>query len=59
MTYPAEQVDGWQRYLDTVSNTERRRWLGNWTCRSTDGGRTWEEPVDSIASAPPRPHPAP
>ena len=50
--YPAEQVDGWQRYLDTVSHTERQRWLGNWTRRSTDGGRTWEEPVDSIASAP-------
>ena len=52
MTYPAEQVDGWQRYLDTVSHAERQRWLGNWTRRSTDGGRTWEEPVDSIASAP-------
>ena len=51
-TYPAEQVDGWQRYLDTVSHTERQRWLGNWTRRSTDGGCTWEEPVDSIASAP-------
>ena len=51
-TYPAEQVDGWQRYLDTVSDTERQRWLGNRTRRSTDGGRTWEEPVDSIASAP-------
>ena len=50
--YPAEQVDAWERSLNTVSDEQRERWLGNWTRRSTDGGRTWEEPVDSIASAP-------
>ena len=50
--YPAEQIDRWQRYLDSVSPEQRQRWLGNRTRRSTDGGRTWEEPVNSLASTP-------
>ena len=46
------QIDAWDRYCRKLSPETREKWLGNWTRRSTDGGRTWEAPVDSIASAP-------
>jgi hypothetical protein len=46
------QIDAWDRHCRKLSEETRRRWLGNWTRRSADGGRTWEPPVNSIASAP-------
>ena len=50
--YSKPQLAAWRRHLDKVSEEERQQWLGNWTCRSTDGGRTWEHAVDSIATTP-------
>ena len=50
--YSGEQVAAWRRHLNKVSEADRRRWLGNWTRRSTDGGQTWEPAVNSIASTP-------
>ena len=47
-----QAVDAWRRHCDKIADDVRRRWLGQWTRRSTDGGATWEAEVDSIASAP-------
>ena len=46
------QIDAWARHCSKVPEEARRAWLGNWTRRSTDGGRTWEPLVPSIVSAP-------
>ncbi len=46
------QIEAWKRHARKVSEADRRRWLGAWTRRSTDGGATWEPAVDSIACAP-------
>ena len=46
------QIDAWVRHCSKVPEETRRAWLGSWTRRSTDGGRTWEPPVPSIVSAP-------
>lgn len=45
-------VDQWRRHLNKIGEEVIRRWDGHWTRRSTDGGRTWEPAVDSIATAP-------
>jgi len=42
----------WLRHSEKLSEDIKKQWLGNWTRRSTDNGKTWEEPVRQIASAP-------
>ena len=42
----------WQRHAEKLTPGVRERWLGNWTRRSADGGKTWEEPVQHLGSAP-------
>jgi hypothetical protein len=42
----------WAKESAGITDAERRKWLGNWLCRSTDQGLTWGEPVDTIVSAP-------
>jgi hypothetical protein len=42
----------WRDTVSKISAEDRRLWLGHWTRRSTDGGRTWDKPADSIVSAP-------
>ena len=37
---------------DRLSADERRAALGCWILRSTDGGRTWNAPVDSLVNSP-------
>jgi hypothetical protein len=46
------QIDAWARHCSKIPEETRRAWLGSWTRRSTDGGRTWEPHVPSIVSAP-------
>jgi hypothetical protein len=45
-------VDGWIRHYGKIPREDVERDLGRWTRRSTDGGRTWETPVASIAGTP-------
>ena len=50
-----EQYDrnpSWKRHADKLGEDTREYWLGNWTRRSIDGGKTWEEPVKQLVSAP-------
>ena len=42
----------WIRHSEKLSESIKKQWLGNWTRRSTDNGKTWEEPVKQISSAP-------
>ena len=42
----------WQRHADKLTPEIRGRWLGYWTRRSTDGGKTWETPVKHFGNAP-------
>jgi hypothetical protein len=49
---PQEVTDAWQRHMAKVGPETRAAYLGNWTRRSTDGGKTWEKPVKEIVSAP-------
>ena len=43
---------GWKRHREKLSKETVDRWLGNWIRRSVDGGRTWEEPVRVLGTAP-------
>lgn len=42
----------WVRHAEKISPETKKLWLGNWTRRSTDQGKTWQEPVKQIVSAP-------
>jgi hypothetical protein len=42
----------WKRHRGKLSDETVERWLGNWTRRSTDGGKTWDEPVRTLGTAP-------
>ena len=50
----AEQIEAWTSHCDEVRPEAERQGLGHraWTRRSTDGGRSWEPPVDSVATSP-------
>ncbi|NLD42243.1 MAG: exo-alpha-sialidase [Chloroflexi bacterium] len=51
-SYGDATVDGWADKIRSVTPELKARWLGNWTRRSEDGGRTWDEPVRTVGSAP-------
>jgi len=42
----------WKRHAEKLSPEVKKFWLGNWTRRSTDNGKTWETPVKQNVSAP-------
>ncbi len=50
--YTKERVLSWQRHIEKISDETREQWLGNWIRRSTDGGLTWGEYIDSKVTAP-------
>ena len=47
-----KQHPEWLRHAEKLSNETKQQWLGNWTRRSTDGGKTWDNPAKQIVSAP-------
>ncbi|WP_286854140.1 MULTISPECIES: sialidase family protein [unclassified Proteiniphilum] len=40
------------RVAEKIPDEIKKIWLGNWTRRSTDGGKTWEKPVRTSSTAP-------
>jgi len=40
------------RHSEKLSDEDRKKWLGNWTRRSEDGGKTWGEPSPTVSTAP-------
>ncbi len=51
-TVPRFTKDEWLRHIEKVGPETRKRWLGSWIRRSTDGGQTWEDPIRVDVSAP-------
>lgn len=40
------------RHSEKLADADREKWLGNWTRRSEDGGKTWGEPNRTVSTAP-------
>ena len=40
------------RHAETITPELRKQWLGNWTRRSEDNGKTWGTPVRTVGTAP-------
>ncbi len=51
MTDPNERAE-WQRRHQWLSNDVRGRELGVWLIRSTDGGHTWSDKIDTVTGSP-------
>lgn len=51
-SWPAERLKRWASARDQLSPDERRKGLGVWMLRSTDEGRTWSKPYDSLVNSP-------
>lgn len=49
---PPELLASWQRHITKISAETIVTYLGNWTRRSVDDGKSWEKPVKTIGSAP-------
>jgi sialidase-1 len=49
--YPTAQAR-YARHAEKITAEIREQWLGNWVRRSEDGGKTWQSPVRTVASAP-------
>jgi len=42
----------WIRHNEKLSDETKNKWLGNWIRRSTDKGKTWEDPIIQLVTAP-------
>jgi len=42
----------YKRHREKLNEETVNKWLGNWTRRSLDNGKTWEEPVKQLVTAP-------
>jgi sialidase-1 len=42
----------YKRHREKLNEDTVNYWLGNWTRRSLDNGKTWEEPVKQLVTAP-------
>src|SRR5690606_20475464 len=40
------------RIGEKISKETKKEWLGNWTKRSLDNGKTWEPPSRTVGTAP-------
>ncbi len=48
-----KRVEGpWKEYIAKITEADRAKWLGRWLRRSTDGGKTWGEAIDSVVNSP-------
>lgn len=50
--WPTEKLDRWLRVHRRLDDEARRRELGQWMIRSTDGGVTWSPRYSSIVNSP-------
>ncbi len=42
----------WKKIAEELDDETKKQWLGNWTRRSTDNGKTWGKPVKQNVSSP-------
>ncbi len=47
-----ERLKRWRAANQRLTAAERRAQLGVWMLRSTDGGKTWSKPYDSLVNSP-------
>ncbi len=47
-----ENHPDYKQITKKLDENTKKYWLGNWTRRSTDNGKTWEDPVKQLVSAP-------
>ena len=45
-------LPSWSDHVSAITADDRLRWIGSWSRRSTDGGRTWEDPVAMAGTCP-------
>jgi len=50
--WPADKLKRWQDVHNQLSAEGRKALLGSWVIRSTDGGKTWSKPQDSLVNSP-------
>lgn len=50
--YPEIMQVSWSRHIEKLIPETKQQWLGNWIRRSTDGGKTWGPPINTIVNAP-------
>jgi len=48
----ATAFERYARVAEKITPEIRKQWLGNWVRRSEDGGKTWQEPIRTVNSAP-------
>jgi Neuraminidase (sialidase) len=50
--WPAEKLAAWNAANSRLSAEDRKKQLGVWAIRSTDGGLTWSRPIDTLVNSP-------
>ncbi len=50
--WPPDRLERWKAAHHRLSAGDRKKALGVWMIRSTDGGRTWSAPLDSLVNSP-------
>ena len=50
--YEREREKRWLSIHNRITDEQRKKLLGVWMIRSTDGGLTWSKPYDSLVSSP-------
>ena len=51
-TYYGSAPDKYARHIEKITPDVREKWLGNWIRRSTDGGKSWQEPIRTVSGTP-------
>jgi sialidase-1 len=52
VAWPAERLQRWQAVQRRTTAQQRKEQVGVWMLRSTDGGRSWSPPYDSLVNSP-------
>lgn len=51
-TYHGSSPLKYARHSEKITPDVREKWLGKWVRRSTDGGKTWQEPIRTVSGTP-------
>jgi sialidase-1 len=51
-SWTAEKIARWKAAQDRLTAEERKTQLGEWLIRSTDGGRSWSQPIPTVVNSP-------
>jgi sialidase-1 len=51
-SWPAERLAAWQAVNNRLTPDERKAELGEWSYRSTDGGKSWSNRIPTLVNSP-------